>query len=140
MPGSPKGLLGDGFFGARQSWMESFNVSAISSSMNVGPPQIQPLLSLLTNHSLPAYAPVLLERKLSRIIKSQDAEKGIHRQMRTPFQSEDRHWKRIFANALTRPFAMFAREPIIQLLGLYMAFVYGLLYCRFHFPCSRQQC
>lgn len=31
-------------------------------------------------------------------------------------------------NALTRPFAMFFYEPIIQLFGLYMAFSYGLLY------------
>lgn len=33
-------------------------------------------------------------------------------------------WKRIFAKAIFRPFALFAREPIIQLLGVYMAFVY----------------
>jgi hypothetical protein len=37
-------------------------------------------------------------------------------------------WKRVFANALTRPFVMFAREPIIQLLGVYMAFIYGTMY------------
>lgn len=33
-------------------------------------------------------------------------------------------WKHIFAKAIVRPFALFAREPIIQLLGIYMAFVY----------------
>lgn len=63
--------------------------------------------------------------------------------VRTPYQNADRQlahftsyiiylyltnsslrWKRIFAKAIFRPFALFAREPIIQLLGVYMAFVY----------------
>lgn len=39
-----------------------------------------------------------------------------------------RSWKHIFAKSIIRPFALFAREPIIQLLGAYMAFVYGILY------------
>lgn len=30
--------------------------------------------------------------------------------------------------ALTRPFIFFVHEPIIQLLGIFMAFVYGLMY------------
>ena len=30
--------------------------------------------------------------------------------------------------ALVRPFALFVREPIVQLLGIYMAFIYGTLY------------
>jgi hypothetical protein len=37
-------------------------------------------------------------------------------------------WKTIFRNALTRPFAIFLYEPIIQLLGVYMAFIYGIFY------------
>lgn len=66
--------------------------------------------------------------------------------LRTPFQGEDRQyvhrqtnriiytndsprsWKRLFAKSIIRPFALFFREPIIQLLGVYMAFVYGILY------------
>jgi hypothetical protein len=39
-----------------------------------------------------------------------------------------RSWKAIFKNALTRPFIFFSRELIIQVAGLYMMFVYGLLY------------
>ncbi|KII86228.1 hypothetical protein PLICRDRAFT_114364 [Plicaturopsis crispa FD-325 SS-3] len=78
------------------------------------------------------FAPVLLERKAKRIRKAMqsDPEKGPGRArtVRTVFESSDRHWKRIFLNALTRPFAMFFYEPIIQLFGLYMAFSYGLLY------------
>ena len=39
--------------------------------------------------------------------------------------------------ALFRPFSLFIREPIIQLFGVYMAFVYGLLY-RMSFICLRR--
>ena len=37
-------------------------------------------------------------------------------------------WKILFTNALTRPFQLFAQESIIQILGIYMAFLYGLFY------------
>ena len=37
-------------------------------------------------------------------------------------------WQAIMAKALVRPFALFVKEPIIQLLGLYMAYLYGLMY------------
>ena len=57
-----------------------------------------------------------------------DPEKGNVREVRTVFDGADRHWKRIVAKALVRPFALFVREPIVQLLGVYMAFVYGTLY------------
>ncbi|KAF7970479.1 hypothetical protein HWV62_23837 [Athelia sp. TMB] len=80
-----------------------------------------------------SFAPLLLERKATKIRKlaaSDSDEKGYARytHIRTRFQSDDRHWKRLFARAILRPFALFAREPIVQLLGVYMAFIYGLLY------------
>ena len=37
-------------------------------------------------------------------------------------------WKVVFSKSLLRPFKLFAYEPIMQLLGLYLAFIYGLLY------------
>ncbi|KAI0077547.1 MFS polyamine transporter [Panus rudis PR-1116 ss-1] len=74
------------------------------------------------------FAPLLLERKANRIRKSMDPEKADGREVRTIFDGADRHWKNIVAKALVRPFALFVREPIVQLLGVYMAFIYGLLY------------
>jgi hypothetical protein len=91
---------------------------------------------------------VLLERKAKKLILSMDSEKGVAKQVRTVFETEDRQyglsfflrssvlltlcvfnsWKKIVSKALIRPFALFSREPIVQLLGLYMAFIYGLLY------------
>ena len=97
-----------------------------------------------------AYPPVLLARKAKSIMKGLDAEKGPIIIVRTVYESEDRQyvpnselrshsllthhssWKKIFGNALIRPFFLFARESIVQLLGLYMAFIYGLLYCAFY--------
>ena len=43
-------------------------------------------------------------------------------------------WKNIFIKASTRPFQLFAQEPIIQILGIYMAFIYGLFYSLSLFP------
>ncbi|KAJ2998512.1 hypothetical protein NUW54_g7025 [Trametes sanguinea] len=74
------------------------------------------------------FPPVLLERKAARIRKTMDPEKAGAREVRTVFDGADRHWKNIVAKALVRPFALFIHEPIVQLLGIYMAFVYGTLY------------
>ncbi|OBZ77932.1 hypothetical protein A0H81_01635 [Grifola frondosa] len=73
------------------------------------------------------FAPVLLERKAEMIRKTMDPEKAEGREICTVFDS-DRNWKHLVTKALLRPFVLFVREPIVQLLGIYMAFIYGLLY------------
>jgi hypothetical protein len=91
-----------------------------------------------------AYAPVLLERKAARIRKSMDEEKARGITIRTAMDATDRQcvrlifiaiyayisksWKAVLSKALVRPFKLFIYEPIVQLLGLYLAFIYGLLY------------
>ncbi|EDR04270.1 MFS polyamine transporter [Laccaria bicolor S238N-H82] len=75
------------------------------------------------------YAPLLLERKANRLRKTMDAEKGSTKAIRTVFDKDNnRTWQHVFSKALVRPFKLFASEPIIQLLGLYMAFIYGIFY------------
>lgn len=92
-----------------------------------------------------AYAPVLLERKAARILNSMDEEKAHGVVIRISMDATDRQyvrlifivvyayisnsWKAIMKKALVRPFKLFLYEPIVQLLGLYMAFLYGCLYC-----------
>ena len=73
------------------------------------------------------YAPVLLERRAHQLRKQMGLgkEEG-KRLVQTSFDDGSRHWKNIFAHALTRPFVMFLTEPIVSLLGVYQAFVYGL--------------
>jgi hypothetical protein len=37
-------------------------------------------------------------------------------------------WRKVFGDALTRPFQLLIYEPIVQVLGGYLAFIYGILY------------
>ncbi|KAF9448084.1 MFS polyamine transporter [Macrolepiota fuliginosa MF-IS2] len=75
------------------------------------------------------YAPYLLEKKAKKIISNMDLETGPVKQVRSVYETKgSRHWKDVFRKALTRPFALFVYEPIVQLLGLYMALIYGVFY------------
>ena len=110
--------------------------------------------------AISAFAPYLLEKKAEKIRKTADLEKGPYKSVRTVFDIDDRswvfvfllfspivyliliiytpsvvsRWKSIFAKALTRPFQLFVQEPIIQILGIYMAFIYGLFYSMSFIP------
>ncbi|KAL1733727.1 major facilitator superfamily domain-containing protein [Schizophyllum commune] len=69
------------------------------------------------------FEPVLLARKANRIRKELQAGgqvPTVERDPRSPLQH--------ILHALVRPFALFAYEPIVQLMGVYMAFVYGIFY------------
>ncbi|KAG7095020.1 hypothetical protein E1B28_005814 [Marasmius oreades] len=77
------------------------------------------------------YAPVLLERKAERIRKSltSDPEKGAHvKEIRTIYDDGSRSWRAIFAKAMTRPFTLLFREPIAQVIAVYMGYIYGIFY------------
>ncbi|KAF7981113.1 hypothetical protein HWV62_34833 [Athelia sp. TMB] len=76
----------------------------------------------------PAYAPLLLARKADAIFKSMDPEKGVTTRPRTIYETEERSWQEIISTAVFRPFVMFWEEPILQLFGIYFAFVYGMVY------------
>ncbi|KIJ49827.1 hypothetical protein M422DRAFT_246196 [Sphaerobolus stellatus SS14] len=73
------------------------------------------------------YAPVLLERRACKIRVSMGLGPNDKARVRTIYDTDERKWKAILVSALTRPFVMFYCEPIIQLLGIYMAFIYGSL-------------
>ncbi|KAA1477064.1 MFS polyamine transporter [Dentipellis sp. KUC8613] len=74
------------------------------------------------------FAPVLLERKAKRIIAQMDQETRDRTVVRTIYEDGTRDWRRILIKSLIRPVQLFVTEPIVQLFGVYMAFVYGLLY------------
>ncbi|KAI0073827.1 MFS polyamine transporter [Panus rudis PR-1116 ss-1] len=76
------------------------------------------------------YAPVLLERKAAEIRKQLDQEKGEPRKVVPVHQQGGKSipWKELMVKAMIRPFDIFFHEPIIQLLGFYLAAVYGILY------------
>ncbi|KAJ6782750.1 hypothetical protein PWT90_03625 [Aphanocladium album] len=72
------------------------------------------------------YAPVLLHRKKMRLIR----ETG-NTNLRTEFDRPDRTMTQILGTALTRPFRMLGTQLIVQLLALYMTYLYGTIYILF---------
>ncbi|KAI0050074.1 MFS polyamine transporter [Auriscalpium vulgare] len=74
------------------------------------------------------YAPRLLQYKAQRIRLGMDEEKANRVKVRTVFETADRTPRALFRKAIVRSFMLFGTEPIVQLLGIYMAFVYGILY------------
>ncbi|KAH8822566.1 MFS general substrate transporter [Flagelloscypha sp. PMI_526] len=84
------------------------------------------------------YAPYLLSRKASAMLQEQKrsmnagtVEKGVHvyTSIRSVYEkNEVKTVRGVLKTGLSRPFRFMASESIIQVLGIYMAFVYGLLY------------
>ncbi|KAF4605923.1 hypothetical protein EYR40_004715 [Pleurotus pulmonarius] len=74
------------------------------------------------------FAPILLEQKAKEIRTNMDLENGPYKDVRTVYDSADRSWQAIMTRSLTRPFMLFFNEPILQVFGVYMAFVYGVFY------------
>ncbi|EXV00990.1 MFS transporter [Metarhizium robertsii] len=72
------------------------------------------------------YAPVLLHRKKLRLIKETGNTK-----LHTEFDRPDRTLLQTLTNAFTRPFKLLATQPIVQVLSLYLMFLYGMIYLIF---------
>lgn len=69
------------------------------------------------------YTPVLLRWRKEKIIK----ETGNTR-LHTDFDDPDKTVNRTLVTAFVRPFKMLLTQPIIQVLALYMMYLYGLMY------------
>ncbi|CCE31460.1 related to multidrug resistant protein [Claviceps purpurea 20.1] len=69
------------------------------------------------------YAPVLLHRKKMRLMR----ETGNMR-LHTEYDCPDRTLLQMLARAFVRPFRLLTTQPIIQVLSLYLMFLYGTMY------------
>lgn len=69
------------------------------------------------------YTPVLLRWRKEKLIK----ETG-NMDLHTDFDDPDKTVSRTLATAFVRPFRMLFTQPIIQVLALYMMFLYGIMY------------
>ena len=69
------------------------------------------------------YAPVLLDRKKKRLIKETGNE-ALH----TEFDRPDRTLGKTIRTSLVRPFRLLGSQVIVQVLAVYMAYLYGLMY------------
>jgi len=67
--------------------------------------------------------PELLKRKKMRLIK-QTGNQDLH----TEYDDPDRRFSVHLRTALFRPFRLLATQPIVQVLAIYIAYVYGLMY------------
>jgi len=109
-----------GWIASRSTWRWVFWSTSIADVL------IQVAGLFFLNES---YAPYLLEKKVKKVASTMDLQNGPITQVRSVFESKgSRDWKVIFRIALTRPFALFYHEPIVQLFGLYMALIYGIFY------------
>lgn len=68
------------------------------------------------------YAPVLLHKKKLKLIKETGNET-----LYTEYDRPDRIWKTLQIS-LTRPFRLLGTQIIVQVLALYMAYLYGIMY------------
>lgn len=70
-----------------------------------------------------SYAPVLLHRKKMALIK----ETG-NTNLRTEYDRPDRTLIQTLTKAFTRPFKLLATQFIVQIMALYMMYLYGMMY------------
>lgn len=69
------------------------------------------------------YAPIILQRKAASIRKANP-----EKEVRTIYETGDRHWHAVIRKGLFRPFYLFAHEPIIQVFAIIQAVIYGQIY------------
>ncbi|KAK5134646.1 hypothetical protein LTR08_006302 [Meristemomyces frigidus] len=69
------------------------------------------------------YTPELLRQKKVRLIKETGNDK-----LHTEFEQPERSFAMHMRTAMVRPFILIGTQPIIQILALYIAYVYGLTY------------
>jgi multidrug resistance protein len=125
--GPTLGPIVGGFLGQSQGWKWVQGLMAILSG----------LLWIIVSLTVPeTYAPVLLQRRAAKL--SQLTGK-VYR-TRVEMEAGSISPAKAFSAALSRPFLLLFREPIIFLLSIYLAIIYGTLYLLFGaFPIVYQQ-
>lgn len=121
------GPVAGGFLGAATSWKWIEGLMAIFSGT----------MWLLGALSIPeTYAPVILRKRAATLSQTTGAphrSKIDHDRGRTPL-------RKVLRTSLLRPWALLLCEPIVLLLSLYLAIVYGILYMLFGaYPIVYQQ-
>ncbi|KAH9858020.1 MFS polyamine transporter [Lenzites betulinus] len=110
-----------GWIAERSTWRWVFWSTSIAAG----------LVEIFGLFALPeTYPPVLLQRKADVIRKQMDVEKGSVKAVRTILEKpgQTRSFKAFVFASLVRPFVLFFKEPIIQLVAVYLAFTYGVIY------------
>jgi multidrug resistance protein len=108
------GPIAGGFISEKTTWRWVFWATTIADAVI----QVSGLFFLQET-----YAPVLLHRKKLKLIKETGNEK-----LHTEYDRPDRTVLRTLQISLGRPFRLLGTQIIVQVLALYMAYLYGLMY------------
>ncbi|UNI22045.1 hypothetical protein JDV02_007970 [Purpureocillium takamizusanense] len=108
------GPIAGGWIAERTSWRWVF----YSTTIACGVVQAAGLLFLQET-----YAPVLLQRR--RALLARQTGNAL---LRTAYDRPDRTLAQTLAVALTRPFRLLLTQPIVQVMSLYMMYLYGMIY------------
>lgn len=69
------------------------------------------------------YAPAILAKKAKKLRKLTGNQK-----LRTKWQNPDHSFAKILSKNLVRPFIMLGTQPAIQVMALFRAYLYGVMY------------
>ncbi|RFU29474.1 hypothetical protein B7463_g6870, partial [Scytalidium lignicola] len=112
--GPAVGPIAGGFISMNTSWRWIFYATTIADGLI----QVVGLFYLQET-----YAPVLLHRKKVRMIK-ETGNTALH----TEYDRPDRTLGKTIRISLIRPFKLLGTQIIVQVLAVYMAYLYGLMY------------
>ncbi|KAK5149049.1 hypothetical protein LTR04_000147 [Oleoguttula sp. CCFEE 6159] len=108
------GPIAGGFITQNTTWRWAFYATSIADGLI----QLSGLFFLQET-----YAPTLLKRKAAKLRK-ETGNMALH----TEYESPDKTLSNILKTSLIRPFVLLGTQPIVQVLAIYMAYLYGLMY------------
>lgn len=112
--GPAVGPIAGGFIAEKSTWRWCFwSTSIVDAAI-----QVMGFFALRET-----YAPTLLARK-AKAMRKETGNEALHTEWETP----ERTLKVVLKTSLIRPFILLGTQPIMQVLALYMAYCYGLMY------------
>ena len=105
------GPITGGYVAERASWRWVFHATTVADALI----QLVGLWQLRET-----YAPVLLARKRALLVRTTG-----NARLRTPYDHPERTTAQTLRRALTRPFILLFTQPILQVLALYMMYLYA---------------
>ncbi|KAI9706222.1 MAG: hypothetical protein M1812_008245 [Candelaria pacifica] len=112
--GPAVGPIAGGFIAENTTWRWAFHAISIADACI----QLSGLFFLKET-----YAPKLLHRKADKLRKETGNE-ALH----TEYEHPERTLFNLLKTSLARPFRLLSSQIIVQVLGVYMAYIYGLMY------------